>query len=215
MIDRYSTVRGRMVHEQLMSRGINDEKTLASMSEVPRHLFVDKAQGSRSYGDHPLPIASGQTISQPFIVAVMTQSLHLHEEGKVLEVGTGSGYQAAVLARICKHVYTVERIPALLSSARKTFDSLSYYNIHTKLDDGTLGWPEHGPYDAIIVTAGGPEIPSPLIEQLSESGRLVMPVGNRYSQELQLIVKKGSNVETRHLEYVRFVELIGEHGWKR
>ena len=213
VVDRYSTVRERMVREQILARGITDEKILAAMSEVPRHLFVDKALGPKAYGDHPLPIASGQTISQPFIVALMTQALQLKDDGKVLEIGTGSGYQAAVLSRICGHVYTVERIPALLSGARKVFDSLCYYNILTKLDDGTMGWPEHGPYDAIIVTAGGPKIPSPLIEQLAESGRLVMPVGDTYTQELQLITKKGSQVEVQHLEYVRFVELIGEHGW--
>lgn len=215
MRDRYSTVRQRMVHEQLMARGIVDEKTLSAMSEVPRHLFVDEALGANAYGDYPLPIASGQTISQPFIVALMTQSLQLNGDEKVLEIGTGSGYQAGVLSRICKQVYTVERIPALLSAARKVFDSLCYYNIQTKLDDGTMGWPEHGPYDAIIVTAGGPKVPSPLVEQLAESGRMVIPVGDQYTQELQLVTKKGSQVEIQYLEHVRFVELVGEYGWKR
>jgi len=215
VIDRYSTVRERMVHEQCMARGIVDKKTLLAMTEVPRHLFVDEALGAKAYGDYPLPIASGQTISQPFIVALMTQALQLKGDEKVLEIGTGSGYQAAVLSRICEYVYTVERVPVLLSAARKVFDSLGYHNIKTKLDDGTMGWPEHGPYDAIIVTAGGPEVPSPLVDQLAESGRLVIPVGDKYTQALQLVTKKDSQIETHHLEHVRFVELIGEHGWKR
>jgi protein-L-isoaspartate(D-aspartate) O-methyltransferase len=202
-----------MVRDQLQARGVADQRVLQAMAEVPRHLFVDDAMQARAYGDFPLPIGGDQTISQPLVVAAMTEALQLTGSEKVLEIGTGSGYQAAVLSRICGRVYTVERIPSLLSGARKVFDSLCYYNIQTKLDDGTMGWPEHGPYDAIIVTAGGPKIPSPLIEQLAESGRLVMPVGDTYTQELQLITKKGSQVDVQHLEYVRFVELIGEHGW--
>lgn len=214
MRDPYSTVRSRMVHEQLLARGIVDEKTIEAMSEVPRHLFVDQALGAKAYGDHPLPIASGQTISQPFIVALMTQSLQLNGDEKVLEIGTGSGYQAAVLSRICRQVYTVERVPQLLSAARMVFDSLRYSNILTKLDDGTLGWPEHGPYDAIIVTAGGPIVPDPLVEQLKESGRMVIPVGEMSCQELQLVTKNDSQVDVHRLEKVRFVELIGKHGWE-
>ncbi len=203
-----------MVREQLIPRGIRDEKTLMAMSQVPRHLFIDKGLGTKAYGDHPLPIGSGQTISQPFIVALMTQSLQLTGDETVLEVGTGSGYQAAVLSRICRKVFTVERIPALLSEARKVFDSLRYNNIQTKLDDGTLGWPEHGPYDAVIVTAGGPRIPEPLLDQLADPGRLVIPVGDTYTQELKLVVKEDGEVTVSHMEHVRFVELIGEHGWK-
>lgn len=213
MRDPYSTIRERMVREQLMGRGITDQKTLGAMTEVPRHLFVEKALRTRAYGDYPLPIASGQTISQPFIVATMTQALGLEGDEKVLEIGTGSGYQTAILSKICKRVFTIERVSALLSEARKVFDSLGYHNIQTKLDDGTLGWPDQEPYDGIIVTAGGPKVPLPLIEQLAESGRLIMPVGERYSQELQLVTKEKDRVVTRHLEYVRFVELIGEHGW--
>ncbi len=203
-----------MVREQIVPRGITDEKTLAAMMAVPRHLFVDKGLESKAYGDHPLPIGSGQTISQPFIVALMSESLQLTGDQTVLEIGTGSGYQAAILSRMCRKVYTVERIPALLSDARKVFDKLRYNNIQTKLDDGTLGWPENGPYDAIMVTAGGPKIPDPLIDQLADPGRLVIPVGDVYTQELKLMTKVDGEVEVSHLEYVRFVELIGKHGWK-
>lgn len=214
MIDRYETARERMVHEQIMARGVSDPPTLAAMLEVPRHLFVDDAMRARAYGDYPLPIAAGQTISQPYIVAFMTQALQLKGDETVLEIGTGSGYQAAVLSRLCRQVYTVERINALLAGARKVFDSLRYYNIVAKLDDGTMGWPEYAPYDAIIVTAGGPEIPTPLIDQLADPGRLIIPVGNQDVQELQLLTKKDGEVQVASLASVRFVDLIGEHGWR-
>ena len=214
MTDVYVTIRERMIREQLLPRGIDDEPTLRAMREVPRHLFVDDAMWGRAYGDYPLPIASGQTISQPFIVALMTQALRLTGTERVLEIGTGSGYQAAVLSRICDKVFTVERIHTLLALARRTFDKLRYYNIVAKLDDGTLGWPENGPYDAIVVTAGGPVIPVPLIDQLADGGRLIMPVGNQDSQILQLLTRTGEATETANLECVRFVNLIGEHGWR-
>jgi protein-L-isoaspartate(D-aspartate) O-methyltransferase len=189
--------------------------TLKAMREVPRHLFVDDAMWGRAYGDYPLPIAAGQTISQPFIVAYMTQALRLTGTEKVLEIGTGSGYQAAVLSRICGKVFTVERIHTLLASARRIFDKLRYYNIIAKLDDGTLGWPENGPYDAIVVTAGGPVIPAPLIDQLALGGKLIMPVGDQNFQILQLLTRKAAATEIVNLESVRFVNLIGEHGWIR
>jgi protein-L-isoaspartate(D-aspartate) O-methyltransferase len=213
--DRFATVRERMVQEQLVARGITDQRLLAAMMEVPRHLFVDDAMRARAYGDHPLPIAAGQTISQPYIVAYMTQVLQLQGHEKVLEIGTGSGYQAAILSRLCEKVYTVERVNTLLAGARKLFDALRYYNIVAKLDDGTLGWPESGPYDAIIVTAGGPEIPTPLIEQLADPGRLVIPVGDQDVQELHLVTKANGETFIDHLVSVRFVDLIGEHGWGR
>jgi protein-L-isoaspartate(D-aspartate) O-methyltransferase len=203
-----------MVQEQLRSRGVSDPNVLKVMSEVPRHLFVDDAMQARAYGDHPLPIASDQTISQPFIVAAMTQALQLKGTEKVLEIGTGSGYQAAVLSRLCEQVYTVERINTLLAGARKVFDQLHFYNILSRLDDGTMGWQEHAPYDAIIVTAGSPEIPQPLIDQLADPGRMVIPVGDRNVQELQYVTKKDGEIEVQRLESVRFVNLIGEHGWK-
>lgn len=204
-----------MVQDQLLSRDIHDSRTLAAMAEVPRHLFVDDAMQGRAYGDHPLPIGAGQTISQPYIVAYMTQALRLKGNEKVLEVGTGSGYQAAVLSRLCSQVYTVERINSLLAGARRIFDKLRYYNIRSKLDDGTMGWAEFGPYDAIIVTAGGPEIPEPLIAQLVDPGKLIIPVGDQHEQVLKLLEKKDGQVEISPLVGVRFVDLVGEYGWNK
>jgi protein-L-isoaspartate(D-aspartate) O-methyltransferase len=212
--DQYGTAREKMVRKQLLSRDISDERTLSAMQEVPRHCFVDDALMAKSYGDHPLPIGAGQTISQPYIVAYMTQALQLQGDEVVLEIGTGSGYQAAILSRLCERVYTVERVNALLAGARKIFDHLRYYNIRSKLDDGTLGWPDHGLYDAIIVTAGGPEIPEPLIAQLADPGRLVMPIGDQYVQDLKLLTKKEGQVEIELLTRVRFVDLVGKYGWK-
>jgi protein-L-isoaspartate(D-aspartate) O-methyltransferase len=203
-----------MVQEQLIPRGISDPQVIEAMRQVPRHCFVDDALQSRAYGDFPLPISAGQTISQPYIVALMTEALHLTGSERVLEVGTGSGYQAAILSRLCSQVYTVERINLLLAGARRVFDQLRYFNIVAKLDDGTLGWPEHGPYDAIMVTAGGPEVPEPLIDQLEEGGRLVIPVGDQHLQVLQLLEKKEDGVQIKELEKVRFVDLVGEYGWK-
>ncbi|WP_073612755.1 protein-L-isoaspartate(D-aspartate) O-methyltransferase [Desulfopila aestuarii] len=214
MIDRYETARERMVQEQIIARGVTDPRTIDALLEVPRHLFVDDAMRARAYGDYPLPIAAGQTISQPYIVSFMTQALQLKGEETVLEIGTGSGYQAAVLSRLCRQVYTVERINTLLANARKVFGSLRYFNIVAKLDDGTMGWPEHAPYDAIIVTAGGPEIPAPLIDQLADPGRLIIPVGDQDVQELQLLTKIDGEVKVENLASVRFVDLIGEHGWR-
>ncbi len=202
-----------MVEEQLVARGIHDRATLEAMLTVPRHLFVDDALRTRAYGDYPLPIAAGQTISQPYIVALMTQALALTGDERVLEVGTGSGYQAAVLSRMCQRVYTVERINQLLAAARKIFDKLCYYNIIAKLDDGTTGWRQEAPYDAIIITAGGPEIPPPLVDQLADGGRLIIPVGGQELQELQLITKTTEGIVIDRLEKVRFVDLIGKHGW--
>jgi protein-L-isoaspartate(D-aspartate) O-methyltransferase len=202
-----------MVQEQLLQRGISDHRVLEVMSEVPRHLFVDDAMQARAYGDHPLPIASDQTISQPFVVAAMTQALQLQGTENVLEIGTGSGYQAAILSRLCNKVYTVERINTLLAGARKIFDQLHCYNILSRLDDGTLGWQEHAPYDAIIVTAGGPEIPEPLISQLADPGRMVIPVGGRDVQALNYLTKKNGEIAVEYLDSVRFVSLIGEYGW--
>ncbi len=215
MMDQYGTGRERMVQEQLRNRDIIDERLLAVMLEVPRHYFVDDALRGRAYGDHPLPIGAGQTISQPYIVAYMTQALQLTGVEKVLEIGTGSGYQAAILSRLCHQVFTVERINSLLAGARKNFDLLRYYNIRAKLDDGTVGWPEYGPYDAIIVTAGGPAIPEPLIDQLADPGRLIIPVGNQHVQDLQLLEKKQGQVAVSNLASVRFVDLVGEYGWSK
>jgi protein-L-isoaspartate(D-aspartate) O-methyltransferase len=210
----FEKTRDRMVEEQLIPRGIHDPKTLDAMRKVPRHLFVEDALRNQAYGDFPLPIGRGQTISQPYIVALMTQALGLKGHEKVLEIGTGSGYQAAILAQICEKVYTVERVDSLLVQARKIFDQLHYLNILTKLDDGTNGWPEYGLYDAIIVTAGGPKVPEPLLEQLADPGILVIPVGDRGVQNLQAVYKMGGKVSEKTIEYVRFVNLIGDHGWQ-
>jgi protein-L-isoaspartate(D-aspartate) O-methyltransferase len=203
-----------MVEDQLIRRGIHDPKTLEAMRQVPRHLFVEDALQNQAYADFPLPIGRGQTISQPFIVALMTQALGLQGHESVLEIGTGSGYQAAILSLICEKVYTVERIDTLLVNARSIFDKLHYLNILTKLDDGTNGWPEYAPYDVIIVTAGGPKLPEPLLDQLADPGRLVIPVGDRGVQNLQLISKKDGSISEKTIEYVRFVNLIGSHGWQ-
>ena len=210
----FAKARARMVEDQLIARAIHDQKTLEAMRKVPRHLFVEDALKNQAYGDFPLPIGRGQTISQPFIVALMTQALGLKGHEHVLEIGTGSGYQAAILSQICQKVYTVERIDTLLVQARKVFDSLHYLNILTKLDDGTNGWPEYAPYDAIIVTAGGPKVPQPLLKQLADPGRLVIPVGDRGVQDLRLVTKKDGAITEKTIEYVRFVNLIGDHGWQ-
>ena len=210
----FAKARARMVDEQLIPRSINDPATLEAMRKVPRHLFVEDAMKNQAYGDFPLPIGRGQTISQPYIVALMTQALRLKGHESVLEIGTGSGYQAAILSQVCEKVYTVERIDALLVQARKIFDSLHYLNILTKLDDGTNGWPEYGPYDAIIVTAGGPKVPEPLLEQLADPSTLIIPVGDRGVQDLRIVTKKDGKITEKTIEYVRFVNLIGDHGWQ-
>lgn len=213
--NNYEKSRNRMVREQLTPRGINNQTVLAAMQQVPRHLFVEDALQLRAYGDFPLPIGEGQTISQPYIVALMTQLLELTGQETVLEIGTGCGYQSAVLATICKKVYTVERIKSLYSKARRTFDRLHYLNILCKIDDGTKGWAQYAPYDAIIVTAAGPIIPEPLLKQLADPGVMVMPVGDdQTGQTLTVITKKNKEIDSRAVESVRFVKLIGSHGWQ-
>ncbi len=212
--DVFKVARERMVATQLKPRGITDPRVLEAMRSVPRHMFVDEALWDQAYGDHPLPIGHGQTISQPYIVALMTQELGLKGDEKVLEVGTGSGYQAAILSRLARSVFSVERVPALLARARKVLDSLGYTNVHLKLDDGTWGWKEHAPYDAIMVTAGAPAVPEPLVEQLADPGVMVIPVGDQFSQSLVKVIKKDGKVTEEYKEGVRFVKLIGDHGWK-
>lgn len=206
--------RERMVEEQLIPRGISDPAVLAAMGAVPRHLFVEEALRPQAYGDFPLPIGEGQTISQPYIVALMTQLLELKKSDRVLEIGTGCGYQTAILASICAKVYTVERIKPLLARARRIFDRLHLFNILSKADDGTEGWPEHAPFDAIIVTAGGPTIPEPLVAQLADPGVMVIPVGERDLQALTVIRKQDGEISSRVAEHVRFVKLVGAHGWQ-
>ncbi|MCW8801478.1 MAG: protein-L-isoaspartate(D-aspartate) O-methyltransferase [Desulfobacter sp.] len=210
---KFSRWRRDMVENQIIARGINDPLVIQAMSQVPRHLFVSEALVDSAYGDFPLPIGEGQTISQPFIIAEMTQSLSLTGQERVLEIGTGSGYQAAVLSHIVYRVYTIERNNTLYLQTRKLFDRLKYHNIVTRYSDGTLGWKSESPFDAIIVTAGGNQIPEPLVNQLNEGGRLVMPVGGLHSQELLRIEKTSTGIRTVNLGGCRFVKLIGEHGW--
>lgn len=202
-----------MVQEQLITRNITDQRVLGAMLEVPRHLFVEDALRAQAYSDFPLPIGEGQTISQPYIVALMTQMLELKGYEKVLEVGTGCGYQTAILAKICPEVYSVERIKKLLAKARKNLDKTRCFNALCKVADGTLGWPEHAPYDAIMVTAGGPEIPIALVEQLADPGTMVIPVGDTISQQLTKVTKHGGEITVVKGEMVRFVNLIGAQGW--
>lgn len=214
MSDGFEKARRRMLDEQLIPRGIHDPAVLEAMNRIPRHLFVEEALRPQAYGDFPLPIGEGQTISQPYIVALMTQLLELQPTHRVLEIGTGCGYQAAVLAAICARVYTVERIKSLLARARRTFDRLQFFNIQSKADDGTAGWLEHAPYDRIIVTAGGPKVPMPLVEQLADPGILVIPVGERDMQALTVVQKENGEISSRVAEQVRFVKLLGAHGWE-
>ena len=209
----FDKVRERMVRHQIEARGVSDPRVLAAMLEIPRHLFVGKAQQDRAYDDCPLPIGFGQTISQPYMVAVMTQLLRLTGTEKVLELGTGSGYQAAILARLARWVYTVERIPELAEIARENVAACGIENVFFIVTDGTRGWPEQEPYDAITVTAGAPDVPDPLFEQLAEGGRLVIPVGDRFSQTLKVVEKSRGSIKTRSCVDCRFVDLIGEYGW--
>lgn len=212
-VQDYELARARMVREQIQSRGVSERRVLEAMAKAPRHLFVEDALQGQAYTDFALPIGEGQTISQPYIVALMTEALGLQGRERVLEIGTGSGYQAAILSGLCEKVYTVERLKPLFIKARKQFDQLHYLNILCKLDDGTMGWPEHAPYDAIIVTAAGPKIPAPLLAQLADPGVMVIPVGDKTSQELIRIRKENGVVREEPIELVRFVSLIGQYGW--
>jgi protein-L-isoaspartate(D-aspartate) O-methyltransferase len=211
---KYERKREEMVRSQIEARGIRDPRVLSAFRVVPRHLFVSEALREQAYGDYPLPIGEQQTISQPYIVAEMTQALELKKDDRVLEIGTGSGYQAAILAQIVYRVYTVERKRSLYMQSRNLFDKLNYHNIVTKYADGTKGWQQESPFDAIIVTAGAPELPEVLINQLTKGGRLVVPVGNQHTQELIKIYRDKEKIEQTNLGGCRFVKLVGEHGWK-
>lgn len=211
---KYDRLRLNMVEKQIEARGITHADVLAAMRKVPRHLFVSEALMDQAYNDFPLPIGEQQTISQPFIVAEMTQALNLTKNDRVLEIGTGSGYQAAILAQIAFRVYTIERIHSLYTRARKLFDQLGYHNIVTRYSDGTTGWKDEGPFEAIIVTAGAPEIPEVLINQLAVGGRMVIPVGDQYTQDLIKLVRDKQGIHKTNLGGCRFVKLIGEHGWR-
>lgn len=201
--------RGRMVREQIAARGITDSRVLEAMREVPRHAFVPEPLRDRAYADRPLPIGHDQTISQPYVVAFMTQALELAPDARVLEVGTGSGYQAAVLAEVAGEVYSVEIVPELARRARATLGELGYEHVHLRTGDGYRGWPEHAPFDAIVVTAAADHVPPPLVEQLAPGGRLVMPVGDLF-QTLLRLTKTPDGVEREELEAVRFVPMTGE-----
>jgi len=206
--------RERMVREQIEGRGVTDPEVLRAMRKIPRHLFVDEALIPQAYENHPLPIGHGQTISQPYVVAWMTELLQVAPGMRVLEIGTGSGYQTAILAELGAHVYSVERVKPLAAVARQRLADLRYLRVRIKLDDGTLGWPDEAPFDRILVTAAGPKIPEPLLDQLADPGRMVLPVGaSRRGQSLYLVVKEAGRVVTQDLGGVMFVDLVGAHGW--
>lgn len=212
----YSIARRRMVAQHVVARGIHDEELIHVMEELPRHLFVEEALQSQAYTDYALPIGEKQTISQPYMVAIMTQSLELKRSDRVLEIGTGSGYQAAVLSRLVTHVYSVERIANLARRARRVLDKIGCSNVHIQVCDGTSGWGEQAPFDAIVVTAGAPDIPQHYLQQLEIGGRLVIPVGGSGAQ----ILKRVTRVSENHFDYedileCRFVPLIGKHGWSQ
>jgi protein-L-isoaspartate(D-aspartate) O-methyltransferase len=206
--------RQRMVQEQLRARGIRDEAVLETMGRIPRERFLPKEQQHLAYHDRALPNASGQTVSQPYMVAVMTEALKLRPSDRVLEIGTGSGYQTAVLSPLASAVFSVERIQGLSEAARVALSELACENVSLRVGDGTLGWPEEAPFDAILVTAGAPKIPGPLLEQLTEGGRLVVPVGDRSIQELVRATRTREGHEAEKLLSCRFVPLVGEEGWE-
>jgi protein-L-isoaspartate(D-aspartate) O-methyltransferase len=210
---RFARERERMVEQQVIARGVADPRVIEVMRRLPRHLFVDEALRDRAYGDHPLPIGEGQTISQPFIVGRMTELLRVTGPEKVLEVGTGCGYQAAVLAELAGRVCTVERIPRLASRARETLEGLGYRNVWVRAANGTLGWPDQAPFDRILVAAGGPSVPPPLFEQLAEGGRMVIPVGEAAGQVLQVVEKVQGTMRVTEDSGCVFVKLVGKYAW--
>jgi protein-L-isoaspartate(D-aspartate) O-methyltransferase len=209
----FEEARKRMVEEQLRARGLTDTRVLAAFRKVPRHLFVPSDLQGEAYTDHPLPIGQGQTISQPYMVALMTAWLHLQGHERILEIGTGSGYQTAILAELALEVYSVERIPDLLQAAHERLAGLGYLNVHLTPGNGSLGWPEHAPYDAIIVTAAAPDVPAPLVGQLAEGGTMVLPIGTTATQLLVEIRKRRGTIRKREITGCAFVPLLGTHGW--
>ena len=209
----YKKLREQMVRDQFIARGITDQRVLAAFHKVEREKFVPSEVRKDAYQDFPLSIGKGQTISQPYMVGLMTQSLGLNGNEKVLEIGTGSGYQTAILAELAGEVHSVERIRVLAERARKLLEKLGYSNVKILLRDGTLGWEESSPYDRILVTAGAREIPQPLTDQLDEGGVMVIPVGKSYSQDLEVVVKRKNQIKTVTVEKCVFVPLIGKYGW--
>jgi protein-L-isoaspartate(D-aspartate) O-methyltransferase len=213
MID-FPKARLKMVEEQIVLRGIKDPRLIAAMKKVPRHLFVEEALQNQAYNDHPLPIGEKQTISQPYMVALMTEAMELMGKERVLEIGAGSGYQTAILAEMATEVFSIERIRSLAIKARELLYELGYFNVDIKIFDGTYGWIEKSPFDAIVVTAGAPDIPQPLFDQLSIGGRLVIPVGDAFVQDLFRITKTEEGMKKEDLGGCRFVKLIGRYGWE-
>ena len=213
--ESYRGVREEMVRAQLEARGIRDTRVLDVLARIPRHHFVDVALRSRAYGDHALPIGSGQTISQPYMVALMTQALQLAGGEKILEIGTGSGYQTAVLAEFTPRLFSIERSDELARAAAARLREMGYANVILKTGDGSLGWPEHAPFDRILVTAGAPDLPPSLFDQLAEGGLLVIPIGDRDSQVLEVVTKKRGEALARRLVECTFVPLLGREGWTR
>ena len=213
--DGFAEARRAMVESQLRRRGIRDDRVLRAMGSVPRHEFVLPPHINKAYDDEPLPIGHGQTISQPYIVAAMLAAAALAGTERVLEIGAGCGYQAAVLSLLAREVYTVEFLPDLAQSAADRLERLGYTNVHVRCADGTLGWPEYAPYDAILIAAAAPRIPEPLLEQLAENGRLVAPVGDDFHQELQIVHKAQGKLHIEHSVPCRFVSLVGKYGWIR
>jgi len=216
-MDRYAKQRMRMVDTQIRARGVKDVHLLKVMQTIPRHLYVEEAMMDQAYNDNPLPIGEKQTISQPYIVALMTEALSLTGKEKVLEIGTGSGYQTAILAQLADRVFSIERISSLAGRARKMLDYLKAFNVAIRVGDGTYGWKEEAPFDAILVTAGAPKVPSLLVAQLNPGGRLVIPVGGRSTQTLLKVTRLSEDIHDIRKEDLggcRFVDLIGEHGWE-
>jgi protein-L-isoaspartate(D-aspartate) O-methyltransferase len=203
----------QMIRDQLEQRNVHDERVLQAMAAVPRHRFVPPQLSDRAYADNALPIGAGQTISQPFIVALTAAALQIQGHERVLEIGTGSGYAAAVLAQLARDVWSVERVRALAVDAKRLLHDLGYSNVHIGIGDGTSGWPDHAPYNAIAVAAAAPAIPQPLLDQLAPGGRLVLPVGTRDDQQMLRIVRTPGGFTEQNLGPVRFVPLVGEHGW--
>ncbi|MEW5939824.1 MAG: protein-L-isoaspartate(D-aspartate) O-methyltransferase [Chloroflexota bacterium] len=214
-MDTFESDRRRMVAEQIAGRGLRDPRLLDAFESVPRHLFVQEEYRHHAYADGPLPIGHGQTISQPYIVALMTHLLELGGDERALEVGTGSGYQAAILSRLAAEVHTVEIIPGLAEEAERVLRATGCDNVHVHLADGSLGWTEAAPYDAILVAAAAPSAPQPLLDQLADGGRMVLPVGGQGFQELEVWKREGKEFKQRSVIAVAFVPLRGEHGWKK
>lgn len=212
--DIYQEERHRMVTDQIIRRGVDDQRVLDAMRKIPRHLFVDEAYYREAYDDHPLPIGHGQTISQPYIVALMTSHLHLKGNEKVLEIGTGSGYQAALLAELAAEVHSIERVPSLAEKARRVLDGLGYENVHIHVGDGSLGWPEEAPYNGIITTAAAPDVPDSFVHQLEIGGKIIIPVGSRWRQMLMLWTRLEKGIKKEEVLPVVFVPLLGEKGWQ-